>query len=215
MASPVDLVTAEQLPASVRGAVEAVRLPLLITAASEAVAAHVGYPLHQRLGVVESAVGRGRQYLWLRSGGVRQVHRVEVRGEVRAPSTYALESAVHGRLVARGQPWPFTGTWTTGISSTPLEAQDTGEVLVTFDAGWVTPGQRALDASLVVGLPAALQLAAVEVVTAAVSRDGRPGDMAGESIGDTSASYAVGEDGGRLALPASARQFAAPYRRRR
>lgn len=215
MASPVDLVTAEQLPSSVRGAVEAERLPLLITAASEAVAAHVGYPLHQRLGVVESAVGRGGPHLWLRSGAVRQVHRVEVRGEVRAPGTYAVESSVHGRLVARGQPWPFTGTWTTGISSTPLDAQDTGEVLVTFDAGWVTPGQRALDAGLVVDLPAALQLAAVEVVTAAVSRDGRPGDMTGEAIGDTSASYLVGEDGGRVALPASARQLCAPFRRRK
>ncbi|QSQ24856.1 hypothetical protein JY651_07920 [Pyxidicoccus parkwayensis] len=214
MPSLVDLVTAAQLPSSVRDAVETERMPLLITAASEAVAAHVGYPLHQRLGVVESAVGRGGFYLWLRSGAVRQVQRVEVRGEMRAPGTYAVDSMVHGRLVARGQPWPFTGTWTAGIASTPLDAQDTGEVLVTFDAGWVTPGQHALDASLTVDLPAALQLAAVEVVTAAISRDGRPGDMTGESIGDTSASYAVGE-GGRVALPASARELAAPYRRRK
>jgi len=215
MPSPVDLVTAEQLPSTVRDAVEAKRMALLITAASEALAAHVGYPLHRRLGVVESVAGRGGAYLWLRSGAVRQVHRVEVRGQLRAPNTYAVESSVRARLVARGQPWPFTGTWTTGISSTPLDAQDTGEVLVTYDAGWVTPGQRALDTSLVVDLPAALQLAAVEVLTAAVSRDGRPGDVTSEAIGDTSASYAVGEDGGRVALPASARQLAAPFRRRR
>jgi hypothetical protein len=215
MPSPLDLMTAEQLPSTVRDAVETERLPLVITAASEALAAHVGYPLHRRLGVVESVVGRGGAYLWLRAGAVRQVHRVEVRGQERAPATYALESALLGRLVARGQPWPFTGTWTTGVSSTPLDAQDTGEVLVTFDAGWVTPGQRALDGTLVVDLPAALQLAAVEAVTAAVSRDGRPGDMTGESIGDTSASYAVGEDGGRVALPLSALHLARPYRRRR
>lgn len=216
MPSPVDLVTAEQLPSSVRDAVEVERLPLLITAASEAVAAHVGYPLHQRLSVVESVVGRGGRYLWLRSGAVRQVIRVEVGGEERAPATYAVDSAVLGRLVVRGaEPWPFTGTWTAGISSTPLDAQDTGEMLVTFDAGWVTPGQRALDASLVVDLPASLQLAAVEVLAAAVSRDGSPGDMTSESIGDTSASYAVGVDGGRVALPASARQLCAPYRRRK
>lgn len=215
MPSPVDLVTAEQLPSTVRDAVEAGRLPLLLTAASEFLAAWVGYPLHRRLGVVESVVGSGGPYLWLRAGAVRQVHQVEVRGVVRPPSTYALESALLGRLVARGEPWPFTGRYSGGVSSTPLYAEDTGEVLVTLDAGWVTPGQAALDSSLVVDLPASLQLAAVEVVTAAASRDGQSGDVVSESIGNASVSYAAGEGGGRMALPLSARQLAAPYRRRR
>ncbi|QSQ17232.1 hypothetical protein [Myxococcus landrumensis] len=214
MASPVDLLLPEQLPVSAR-MMDAARLGLIITAASEAVATYCGYPLHQRLDVVESVAGRGGAYLWLRGAAVRQVTRVEVRGVPRAAGTYALESSGRGRIVARGEDWPFTGTWTKGVSSTPLNPQDTGEVVVTYDSGWVTPGQRALDAALVVDLPASIQLAAVEVVVAAVSRDGKPGDAASESIGDTSMSYFAGEDGGRTALPSTARQLLAAYRRRR
>ncbi|MFY1829132.1 hypothetical protein ACN47A_24650 [Myxococcus fulvus] len=214
MASPVDLLVPEQLPASARR-MEAARLGLIITAASEAVATYCGYPLHRRLGVVETVACNGGTYLWLRGAAVRQVTRVEVRGVERAAGTYALESSGQGRLVARGVPWPFTGAWSQGVSSTPLECSDTGEVLVEYDAGWVTPGQHAMDGALVVDLPASIQLAAVEVVVAAVSRDGKPGDTASESIGDTSMSYFAGEDGGRTALPSTARQLLAAYRRRR
>ncbi|NTX59560.1 hypothetical protein HUA74_02685 [Myxococcus sp. CA051A] len=215
MASPLDLLVPEQLPEAARSAMEPARLGLIITAVSEAVARYVGYPLHRRLGVVETAVGSGGVYLWLRSGAVRQIHRVEVRGEERDAGTYALESPTLGRLLARGQPWPFTGEWTQGVSPTPLEARDTGELLVTYDAGWGTPGQHVLEESLVVDLPASIQLAAVEVVVATVSRDGKPGDVASENIGATSMSYFAGEDGGRTALPSTARQLLAPYRRPR
>ncbi|MFP2960269.1 hypothetical protein ACLEPN_21205 [Myxococcus sp. 1LA] len=215
MPAPQDLLTAAMLHPAARAGVEAERLALFITAASEAVASYVGYPLHRRLGVVESVAGTGGPYLWLAGGAVRQVVRVEVRGEEVDAESYALESALMGRLVARSSRWPFTGSWTTGVSSTPLEARDTGEVVVTYDAGWVTPGQAALDSSLVVDLPAAIQLAAVEAVTAALSRDGKPGDVASENIGGTSMSYFAGEDGGRAALPSTARQMLTKYRRMR
>lgn len=215
MPAPQDLLTAEQLPLTARTTVEGPRLALFITAASEAVASYVGYPLHRRLGVVESVAGTGGPHLWLKGGAVRQVVRVEVRGVEVDAASYALDSALMGRLVARSSRWPFTGSWTTGVSSTPLEARDTGEVVVTYDAGWVTPGQAALDSSLVVDLPAAIQLAAMEAVTAALSRDGKPGDVASENIGGTSMSYFAGEGGGRAALPSTARQMLTPYRRLR
>ncbi|NVJ05227.1 hypothetical protein HUW63_08250 [Myxococcus sp. AM001] len=215
MPAPQDLLTAELLPLTARTSVETARLGLFITAASEAVAAYVGYPLHRRLGVVESVAGTGGPHLWLRGGAVRQVVRVEVRGEELDAESYALDSALMGRLVARSSRWPFTGTWSPGVSPTPLEARDTGEVVVTYDAGWVTPGQRALDDTLQVDLPAAIQLAAVEAVTAALSRDGKPGDVASENIGGTSMSYFAGEGGGRAALPSTARQMLTPYRRLR
>lgn len=209
----LDLVTAAALPSTVRDAVEAERLPLFITAVSESLAAYCRYPLHRRVGVVESAVGQGGMYLWLRSGAIRQVTSVEVRGQARAPSSYAIESAMQGRLVARGEPWPFTGTWTTGVAPTPLNAQDTGEVLVTFDAGWVTPGQHAADASLPVDLPASIQLAAQQCLAAFVHVDGQPGDLASESIGAASVSYLTGPNGERMAIPATARQLLARYRK--
>ncbi|WP_426750180.1 hypothetical protein [Myxococcus sp. Y35] len=215
MPAPQDLLTAELLPLAARTAVEGPRLGLFITAASEAVAAYVGYPLHRRLGVVESVASTGGPYLWLAGGAVRQVVRVEVRGVELDAESYALESALMGRLVARSSRWPFTGTWSAGVSPTPLEARDTGEVVVTYDAGWVTPGQAALDGTLQVDLPAAIQLAGVEAVMAALSRDGKPGDVASENIGGTSMSYFAGEGGGRAALPSTARQMLTPYRRLR
>ncbi|NVJ13131.1 hypothetical protein [Myxococcus sp. AM010] len=215
MPAPQDLLTAELLPLTARTAVEGPRLALFITATSEAVAAYVGYPLHRRLGVVESVAGTGGPYLWLAGGAVRQVVRVEVRGVEVDAASYALESALMGRLVARSSRWPYTGSWTTGVSTTPLEARATGEVVVTYDAGWVTPGQAALDSSLQVDLPAAIQLAAVEAVTTALSRDGKPGDVASENIGGTSMSYFASEGGGRTALPRPAQQLLTPYRRPR
>ncbi|WAM28514.1 hypothetical protein [Myxococcus sp. NMCA1] len=215
MPAPQDLLTAAMLHPAARVGVETERLALFITAASEAVASYVGYPLHRRLGMVESVAGTGGPYLWLAGGAVRQVVRVDVRGVEVDAASYAVESALMGRLVARSSRWPFTGSWTTGVSSTPLEARDTGEVVVTYDAGWVTPGQAALDSSLQVDLPAAIQLAAVESVTAALSRDGKPGDVASENIGGTSMSYFAGEGGGRAALPSTARQMLTPYRRMR
>ncbi|QDE90135.1 hypothetical protein BHS06_14855 [Myxococcus xanthus] len=215
MPAPQDLLTAAMLHPAARAGVETARLDLFIAAASEAVASYVGYPLHRRLGVVESVAGTGGPHLWLKSGAVRQVVRVEVRGVEVDAASYALDSALLGRLVARSSSWPFTGSWTTGVSPTPLVARDTGEVVVTYDAGWVTPGQRALDDTLQVDLPAAIQLAAIECVTAALSRDGKPGDVASENIGGTSMSYFAGEGGGRAALPSTARQMLTPYRRLR
>ncbi|AFE05572.1 hypothetical protein COCOR_04021 [Corallococcus coralloides DSM 2259] len=209
-----DLLIATQLPATVRDAADPERLPLLITAASLTLAAHVGYPLHRRVGVVESVASAGGRYLWLRSGGVCQVTRVAVRGAELPATAYALESAVMGRVVARGEAWPFTGTWSPGVSSTPLHTEDTGELVVTYDAGWVTPGQAALDAALQVDLPADLQLAAQMVVGALVHGDGAE-EAVSESIGGTSLTRATDEDGQLPAVPARARRLVARYRRPR
>ncbi|AEI65564.1 hypothetical protein [Corallococcus macrosporus] len=196
MPAPQDLLTAALLHPAARAGVETGRLALFITAASEAVASFVGYPLHRRMGVVESVAGTGGPYLWLAGGAVRQVVRVEVRGEELDATSYAVDSALMGRLVARSSRWPFTGSWTTGVSPTPLEARDTGEVVVTYDAGWVTPGQAALDSSLQVDLPAAIQLAAVE----ADAGPGRVGLLpAGGPAGRHPARRGGGRDGGPLA----------------
>ncbi|NPC72925.1 hypothetical protein HPP05_24570 [Corallococcus exiguus] len=209
-----DLLTAAQLPATVRDAADPERLPLFITAASQTLAAHVGYPLHRRVGVEESVASAGGRYLWLRSGGVRQVARVTVHGMELPATAYALESAVMGRVVARGEAWPFTGVWSPGVSSTPLHVEDTGELVVTYDAGWVTPGQAALDATLQVDLPADIQVAAQMVVGALVHGDGAE-EAVSESIGGTSLTRATDEDGQLPAVPARARRLVARYRRPR
>ncbi|MBZ4371479.1 hypothetical protein [Corallococcus sp. AS-1-6] len=209
-----DLLTADLLPGNVRDAADPARLPLLITAASLALAGYVGYPLHRRAGVVESVASPGGRYFWLRSGGVREVTRVQVCGVEVPTSGYALESALMGRVLSRGEAWPFTGRYSRGVSPTPQVVEDTGELLVTYDAGWVTPGQKDLDAALVVDLPGDLQLAAQMVVGALVHGDGAE-EAVSESIGGTSLTRATDEDGQLPAVPARARRLVARYRRPR
>lgn len=140
--------------------------------------------------------------------------RVEVYGAELPATAFALESALMGRVVARGEAWPFTGTWSPGVSSTPLNVEDTGALVVTYDAGWVTPGQAALDTALQVDLPADLQLAAQMVVGVLVSGDGAE-EAISESIGGTSLTRATDEDGQLPAVPARARRLVARYRRPR
>ncbi|RKH09738.1 hypothetical protein D7V97_15615 [Corallococcus sp. CA053C] len=218
MPSAVDLLTADQLPPNVRDAVDATTLGMLITAASEALASYVGYPLHLRTGVVESVASQGGRYLFLRSGAVRQVERVEVCGVEVPPAHYLLEVGTlgvsMGRILSRGAPWPFTGEYSPGVSPTPLHAHDTGEILVTFTAGWVTPGQADSSPPLEVNLPAVFVLAARIVVTAYSHRDGQDWDVTSESIGGTSIGYGADSmRGGRPAIPLAALALVERYRK--
>ncbi|MFP2897565.1 hypothetical protein [Corallococcus sp. 4LFB] len=218
MPSAVDLLTVDQLPLNVRDEAEPTTLAFLLTAASEALANYVGYPLHRRTGVVESVASQGGRYLFLAAGAVREVERVEVCG-VEVPAVhYALEVGTSGvsmgRVVSRGAPWPFTGEYSPGVSPTPQQAVDTGEVLVTFTSGWVTPGQAALDPALTVDLPTVIQLAARIVVTAYSHRDGMDWDVTSESIGGTSIGYGADSmRGGRPAIPLAALALVDRYRK--
>jgi hypothetical protein len=193
-------------------------LPGLITAASSALAEYLGYPVYRRAGVQETVVGQGGRYLWLESGAIQSITSITVGGSAVVSSLYALDGragARAGRIVARGShSWPFTGEYTGGISSTPLRAYDTGEIVVTFTAGWVTPGQVALGTYSTSDMPPELEQAALEVVTAWYAGKGRDGRVTSISTGDASMSWATGE-GGTPPLPLAARVLATPYQRLR
>lgn len=195
-------------------------LAALITAASSALATFLGYPVHRREGVQETAVGRGSRYLWLESGAIQAITSITVGGSAVDSSLYALDGEDgkrKGRIVARSTySWPFTGTWTPGISSTPLNAHDTGEIVVTFTSGWKTPGQVALGTYPSSDMPEELEQAVLEVVTAWWARKGQDAGITSISTGDASVGW-VGDSlqGGRIPLPLSARALAAPYRRLR
>lgn len=208
MPSAIDLTTVE-IAASVLGvSASDPHLPRLVTAASAAVARYVGYELHQRLGVVETVAGQGGPFLFLRAGAVRSIASVAVNGQELDPSAYALDSASMGRIVGRQAGFPFTGSSTAGISPSPLSAYDTGAIVVTFDAGYVTPGQKALDGSLAVDLPPELEQATLEVVTAWYRQRGHDARIGSISLGGGSVSYSE-----LTALPATAKQLLAPYRK--
>jgi hypothetical protein len=193
-------------------------LPGLITAASSALAELLRYPVERREGVEESVAGQGGRYLWLESGAIQSLASISVGGSLVSPSLYALdgrEGARRGRIVARGSySWPFTGEWTGGVSPTPLRAYDTGEIIVTFTSGWVTPGQVALGTYETSDMPAELEQAALEVVTAWHAGAGRDSRVTSMATGDASVSWASG-DGGAPPLPLAARALVEPYKRPR
>ncbi|HYI01558.1 hypothetical protein, partial [Hyalangium sp.] len=170
MPNAMDMTTAATAAARLGVASSEASLPGIITAASSALAEFLGYPLYRREDVEETVVGRGGRYLWLESGAIQSLASIAVGGSAVDSGLYALDGrdgARKGRIVARSTySWPFTGEWTPGISSTPFRAHDTGEILVTFTSGWVTPGQVALTTYPTSDMPPELEQAVLEVVTA-------------------------------------------------
>ncbi|WNG57392.1 hypothetical protein F0U59_23465 [Archangium gephyra] len=215
MASELDLTTAAKVAEVLKVPASTTGLAELITTASELLADHVGYPVHRRLGVVETCAG-GAPHLFLRSGGVRSVSSVTVFGEERAASTWVVDDAVKGILLARGAPWPFTGRTGGGVSQAPMYREDTGEIVVTFDAGWVTPGQvelaKAEDpaSTLESDLPAVFQQAALVAVTALFQGSGQNPNVQAMSLGSGSITF---RDSAEASLPTLARSLVRRYRK--
>lgn len=209
MPSPVDLTTVTKAAHWLGASAEDEELPALVTGASEALAEWVGYPLHRREGVVETCAG-GAVRLFLRSGAVQSIASVSVLGQERAESSYRLEDAVKGILLSYRGPWPFTGRTGGGVSQAPLQREDTGDIAVTFTAGWVTPGQVELEPGRVRDLPAVFELAALTTLTAWYRRKGQDPDEVSVSLGDASTSYGPGR---AHPLPSQARLLLARYRK--
>jgi hypothetical protein len=190
-------------------------LPGLVLAASRAVANFLGYEAHLRESVVETVVGQGGAYVWLRAGAVRQLRSVRVRGAELLPETVAIDCTRAGRLVHRRGGWPFTGSATHGIVPTPLRAWDTGEIVVTFDSGWRTPGQVALalaqdaGSTLASDLPAELEEAALLTLAALQRPAGRDPNVVSRSTGGASVTWRADAS----AVPLLAQQLAAPHQK--
>lgn len=218
MPNAKDMTTAATAAARLGVSSSEASLPGLIAAASSALAEYLRYPVERREGVEETVLGRGGRYLWLESGALQSITSITVGGSAVEPSLYGLdgkEGARKGRIVARGSyAWPFTGTWTGGISATPFQAHDTGELVVTFTSGWKTPGQVALGTYPSSDMPAELEQAVLEVVTAWYLRKGQDTGLTSMSTGDASVGWGGDSlQGGRAPLPLPARALASPYRR--
>lgn len=217
MPNAKDMTTAATAAGRVGASAEDAELAALITAASSALSTYLGYPVERREAVEETVPAQGGRYLWLESGALQSVAAVKVGGAEVDASLYAVDGrdgARKGRLVARGSyRFPFTGRWTEGVSATPFQALDTGEVTVTFSSGWKTPGQVALGTYPSSDLPEELEQACLEVVSAWWARRGQDAAITSLATGDASVSWGGSPEGGRVPLPLSARALAAPYRR--
>ncbi|QRK06051.1 hypothetical protein JQX13_38895 [Archangium violaceum] len=213
MASELDFTTLARAAARLKTSTSDAELPALITAASQALADWLGYDAHLRENIQETVPSEGGRVLFLRAGAVRRIVSVTVAGAEVPPSEYFLESPRYGRVLNRRGGWPFTGQWTDGVAPMPLRAHDTGEIVVTYDAGWRTPGQVALAlaadpaSTLTSDLPAPLEEAALITLTALRSGAGRDPTVISRSIGGGSVTWAAD----RTAVPALAQQLARPH----
>lgn len=150
--------------------------------------------------------------LFLQAGAIHEVDSITCYGEEREASTYRVEDSIKGILLAYRTPWPFTGQTAGGVSEAPTFREDTGDIVATFSAGWVTPGQVALDGELVRDLPQVFEEACITTVTAWYREKGKNPNVASQSTGNASISFASGGTG-RDALPLAARTMVGRYRK--
>lgn len=213
MASEVDLTTAAAAAARLGISASDAALPGLITAASEALANHLGYQLQRRTGAEETCTGGGMR-LFLRAGAIQSITSIACYGAERDADTYTLEDDVKGIILSYREQWPFTGRSGGGVSQAPTFRENTGDIVVTFTAGWVTPGQVALNGALTRTLPQSLEEACLVVVTAWYREAGKNPNVTSMTTGN--ASIGFGGDsirGGRAALPLNAKALSARYRK--
>lgn len=210
MADAIDLTTTAALAAELGLDPSDARLPALVTRASRLVALACRYELHRQVGRIEKPPGTGGPLLFLAAGQVTAITSISVSGATLAAAEYLLES-VFGRIRRLGAFWPWTGTSTLGVCPEPLQLLGDGSIVVTFDSGWVTPGQNALDPITypAVTLPGELELAALQTAAALDARRGRDLDIVSQHLGDASISFASG--GPRSLVPGPVAAIVANY----
>lgn len=220
MPTEYDFTTLARAAARLKVPTTDAQLPALITAASRALSSWMGYEAHLREAVEETVPSEGGLRLFLRAGAVRRLVRITVNGTEVPASDYVLESPKLGRILRRSCRWPFTGEWTEGVAPMPHTSHDTGAIVVTYDAGWRTPGQVALaletdpSSTLESDLPAELEEALLFTVTGWYRRLGMDLDVTTKSLGGASVSWGADSlRGGKPSIPLMAEQLAAPYRK--
>ncbi|MCY1042126.1 hypothetical protein OV208_12445 [Corallococcus sp. bb12-1] len=215
MPNPADLCLAATV-ADDLGVAVTPRLESLVTAASRAVAGYCGRVFEYGEGLVEYPAGYGRPLLLLERPPVVLVVGVWEGGVFVPAEEYESHGklADAGMLYRKGGVWPMTarlgGQVVEMVDSFQGESGDAG-LRVVYDGGFVTPGQRALDASRVVTLPEDVQEATILTAVQLYRSRGVDSMVASESIGDWSVSYFAAKAEGKSSIPGTAQALLAPY----
>lgn len=188
-----------------------------VTAASRAIARYCGRPF-ERATVTEYPAGYGRPLLLLDRAPIISIASVTEGGA--AVDAAGFESlgamADAGLALRRGGVWMDTGAYTGRITYAPADNVGRSDgIVVTYTAGYVTPGQKALNAALTVTLPEDVQEAAIISAADFYRRQRQDANVASESLGDWSVSYAgtnTANGRGVDALPTVAVLLLAPFR---
>ncbi|MFY0577977.1 hypothetical protein ACN28S_29945 [Cystobacter fuscus] len=207
MPNAIDLTTIETV-APILGAQAAdANLARMITAASATIAKYVKYPLHRRIDEAEVVASQGGKYLFLKAGAIRTINSIAIDDSEVPFGNYLLDNRQMGSIVHTKSTWPFTGTSTGGVAPGKGDCIADGSIVVTFDAGYITPGQKTLDSSLTVDLEPDIEQACIELVTSMWRKKGKDGDVASYSLGDGSVSYTSEKSN----IPASVKAALKPY----
>jgi hypothetical protein len=161
-----------------------------VTAASKAISRHCGRVLERGFGLVEHPVGAGRPYLMLSRPPI-SVTRIEAGGEVVPASEYLCDEplAEVGMVFRRGG-------WSGGER-------------VTYDGGYVTPGEVAINPALSATVPEDLEYATVLLAASFVRRARADDNVAAESLGDWSVTYRAA---GGLMIGSDVAALLSPFR---
>lgn len=184
----------------------------LVTAASKTVARILGRgDLFYESGIVENVPGYGRPYLSLKRRPVISITSIALGGAPFDPSSdFLIEDADAGLVLRVGGIWPATGLLRGGIVEEELAmaTADGQGYVVTYEAGWVTPGQAVTGWSGPPrSLPEDIEEATIQIVSNLYRARGADANIIAESLGDASITYHQV----RKALPDSALSLLAPY----
>lgn len=211
MAVARDLTTTTTVAAQLGVSAADARLPHLITTASERLAAWLGYAVERRTITDEDCTGGGP--LLKLAAPVQAITTVKEYETTLAATDYVLEADARSKLGwirRRNGRWLATGRASGGASDAVLYREPTGDLLVTYTAGWWTPGQEALSLGTR-DMPAALEEACLLFVETILKRRGQDGAVTSMSSGMAAVSFAV-EEGGRAGIPRAVLDVAGPYR---
>ena len=177
------------------GGAEASRIERYINAASDMVRAHLNRAaLHFETNIEESLRPTAQPRLVLGRYPVVAVHSAVIDGaEVEDYSVDSLETGV----LYRADGWTST------------DVDEPRPIVITYDAGWVTPRQAEAEA-LERTLPFDIEHATVLTVSMLYRQRGVDPTVASESLGEASVSY---RQGLVTALPLTVIALLAPYRR--
>jgi hypothetical protein len=165
--------------------------------ASAMIADYLGRVLERDDAIEESKHGDGTPFMVLNRPPLNAITSIEFDGEAVAAADYEIHEAEAGVVYFVGSPTVDTAYTAAGIMQAPVRGTERKSYVVTYDGGFVTPGQSeggGAYAGDVVTLPRAIRRACVEMVTQLFNDAGRDTRVASESLMSHSTSYRGGDD---------------------
>ena len=214
-ANAIDLCLATTVAADLGVASDAT-VQRVVTAASRAIAVWCGRTFERASGIVEPVKGYGRPYLLVARPPVVSIDSITIGGATVPASEYEVNGTETdaGMILRIHSNWP---SYAYGPFSATLKPREeiasSDDIVVTYDGGFVTPGQNSVDPATypAVTLPEDVQEAAILTACSLYRARGQDQFVASESLGDYSVSYFAAK-AEQMGLPPLAQAFLAPYR---